>query len=187
MSNRRLATLLILAPLVLPSAGLGHIRLAGQFAMTGRITAADAVPTERVGETVSRTWDFLAPCPQGQCLTEGLVRSRAVGGDTTTLRRSKITVFSRWRGQGSFSAPLRCGAHVDPLGERVFFRITVQITAAAVVVGATVATAVKATYESYRRTNRTRCVGVLGHDAAVYTGKLVTPVPAPPAPTPAPG
>jgi hypothetical protein len=196
MFNRRLATLLVLAPLALPSAALAaapaplaHIRLAGEFTMTGRITAARGVAGEHVGETVARTWNFLAPCPAGQCLTEKLVRSRAVGGDKTLLRR-KFTVFGRWTGAGSFFAPLMCGSRVEPLGERVFFRITVQITGETLVDGMPVATSVKASYKSYRRTNRTSCVFPLGRDAAVYTGTLVTPPPAPtpvpPAPTPAP-
>lgn len=193
MSNRRLATLLVLAPLALPGGALAHIRLAGQFTMTGRITVARAVPGEYVGETFARTWNFAAPCPTGQCQTESLIRPRVSGVDTLTLRR-RPTVFSRWTGQGSFYAPLMCGSQVYPRGERVFFRIKVQITGAMLVSGVPVANSVKASYESYRRTNRTRCVSALGRDAAVYTGTLVMPTPPPPpvattptAPTPAPG
>lgn len=194
MVNRRLATVLILAPLAplaLPAPALVHIRLAGEFVMTGRITAAHAVRGEHKGERVTRTWDFFAPCPAGQCRTEGLVRSRATGGDKTLLHR-KFRVFSHWTGTGSFFAPLMCGSRVYPLGERVFFRITVRITGATVVDGVTLATSVKASYKSYRRTNRTRCVSALGHDAAVYTGRLVMAppppaAPVPPAPTSAPG
>jgi hypothetical protein len=183
--NRRLATLLVLAPLILPSLAVAHIRLAGAFTMTGRITAAHAVAGEHVGETVTRTWTFLPTCPAGQCLIEGLERSRAVGVDTTRLRRRSISVLNAWTGEGSFFAPLMCGSRLYPRGERVFFRITVRITGSTLVAGAPVATAVRASYKSYRRTNRTRCVLPAGHDAAVYTGTLLTP-PAQPVPTPAP-
>jgi hypothetical protein len=184
--NRRLAALLVLIPLALPGLAAAHIRLAGEFVMTGRVTAAHAVPGEHVGEQVVRGWEFVAPCPAGQCRTEQLVRSRSTGGDKTVLHR-RTGVFSQWTGKGSFFAPLKCGSRIYHLGERVFFKITVRITGAAVVDGVSVATSVKASYESYRRTNRTRCVGALGHDAAVYSGKLVMPASVPPAPTPAPG
>jgi hypothetical protein len=189
VSNRRLATLLVLVPLAVPSVALAHTRLAGEFIMTGRITAAHSVAGEHVGETVKRTWTFLATCPIGQCLTETVVRSRAVGGDRTLMSRPKLSEFNRWTGEGSFFAPLMCGSRVYPLGERVFFRIMVQVTGEALVSGLPVATAVRATYRSYRRTNQTRCVFPLGNDAAVYTGTPVTPViptPTPPAPPPAP-
>jgi hypothetical protein len=126
----------------------------------------------------------LALCPAGQCLTEQVVRTRAVGGDKTMLRR-KLSEFGRWTGKGSFFAPLMCASRVYPFGERVFFKLTVRITGATVVNGANVATSVAASYDNYRRVNRTRCVPALGHDAAVYTGNLVTPTPAP-IPTPPP-
>jgi hypothetical protein len=184
--TRRLAALLVLVPLALPGFAAAHIRLAGEFVMKGRVTAAHAVPGEHVGEHVTRSWEFVAPCLAGQCRTERLVRSRATGGDKTVLHR-RTGVFSHWTGKGSFFAPLKCGLRIYRLGERVFFKITVRITGAAVVDGTLVAISVKASYESYRRTNRTRCVGALGHDAAVYTGKLVMAAPVPPAPTPAPG
>jgi hypothetical protein len=186
MSNRRLATVLVLvlAPLALPVPANAHIRLVGQFAMTGRITAAHAVTGEYVGQIVTRSWNFLAPCPAGQCQTEELVRSRATGGDKTMLHR-KAGVFSQWSGQGSFFAPLICNSRVYPLGERVFFKIQVRITAATTVNGAPVATSVAARYTNVKRMNRTPCVVALGHDAAVYTGTLLPPPP-PPAPTPPP-
>ncbi|HEY5316332.1 MAG TPA: hypothetical protein VIJ20_00015 [Solirubrobacteraceae bacterium] len=188
MSSRRLAAVAVLATLgalALPATALAHTRLAGAFAMTGRITAARGVMGEHVGEAVSRTWVFGAPCPAGQCLIESLVRSQATGQDRVTLRRPGILVLDRWVGMGSFFAPLRCGSRVYPRGERVFFTIRVRITVVAVLGGAPAATGISASYTSYRRTNRTRCVPDLGRDAAVYTGTLITPTP--PAPTPAPG
>jgi hypothetical protein len=184
----RVATLVALFALAVPGSALARIRLAGAFAMTGRITSAHAVPGEHAGEKVTRAWAFQPLCPARQCRTEELVRSRATGEDKLRLHRP-ARVFGHWTGQGSFFAPLRCGRRVYPRGERVFFTIKVRITGATVVDGVLLATSLKATYKSYRRTNRTRCVAALGHDAAVYTGTL-TPAPypiAPPTPTPAPG
>ena len=178
--------LLTVAALVLPASALAHIRLQGVFAMKGRVTVAHDVPGEHVGESVTRLWAFFAPCRVGQCITEKLARARAVGEDKVTLRR-KRRLFSRWLGIGSFYAPLRCGSQIYKRGERVWFRLKVQISSAETVNGAAVATTLKATYTDYRRTNRTRCVAVLGHDAAVYTGTLITPAPVQAAPTTAPG
>jgi hypothetical protein len=185
--NRRLAALLVFAPFAFPAAAHVHFRLVGEFVMSGRITAAHAVPGEHVGEHVTRTWTFVAPCPTGQCSTEKLVRARETGQDKVTLMRPKAGVYSHWVGRGSFYAPLMCGSKVYPRGERAFFEIKVRILRAPLINGMQNATVIKASYSSYRRTNRTRCVSALGHDAAVYMGTLVMPAPAPPAPTPAPG
>jgi hypothetical protein len=135
------------------------------------VIVARDVPGEYVGEPVTRIWSFLAPCPFGQCVTEQLMRARAVGGDVVTLVRDR-GMFSHWVGSGTFYAPLQCGSRIYPRGERVSFTIKVRISAVALVNGAPVATAVKAGYSDTRRTNTTRCVAALGHDAAVYTGQL---------------
>jgi hypothetical protein len=172
--DRRFAALLALVPLALPVPGLPHTRLQGQFTMTGRITSARDVPGEYVGELVTRSWTFVAPCPAGQCATEKLVRSRAAGRDAITLKR-KGGVFDQWVGKGSFYAPLQCGARIYRRGERVWFTIAVGISGVAAVNGMPVATTVTARYSDYKRTNQTRCVAALGHDAAVYTGTLVNP------------
>lgn len=189
--RRWLAALVVFAPLALPAPALAHFRLAGEFVMTGRITVAHAVPGEHVGERVTRVWSFSAPCPVGQCRREKLVRSRAIGKDKVTLKRPKVRVYSHWVGKGTFYAPLKCGSRVYPRGERVYFKVKVRITRAALVNGQQFATVIQARYTNYKRTNRTRCVAALGRDAAVYTGTLVMPVPpaptpVPPAPTPVP-
>jgi hypothetical protein len=184
MPLRRLVALLVVSFLALPASALAHIRLTGQFTMTGRITVAHDVPGEHVGEPVTRLWTFVAPCPAGQCLTEKLVRDRAMGEDTETLAH-RFGTFNHWAGTGSFYAPLRCGSRIYRRGERVWFRITVRIATVAIVNAEPFATSVTATYTNYRRTNRTRCVAALGHDAAVYTGTQVTPAPVTPAPEPA--
>lgn len=197
MRVRRLAAVLMLTPFALPAPApaqirrlpaqaIAHIRLSGQFTMSGRITVARDVPGEQAGQSVARIWNFIAPCPAGQCVSETLVRARATGQDTLMLKRRR-GVFSRWVGQGSFYAPLGCRSRVYARGERVWFTISVQITGASIIDDALVATSVRASYKNYRRTNRTPCVAALGHDAAVYTGTLIMPAPPPPAPTPAPG
>ncbi len=151
----------------------GQARLSGSFGLSGKITVARLVPGERVGQTVTRTWGLHADCPTGACATETLVRQRAGGRDTVTLRRRSPGYYV---GTGSFFAPLRCGAHVWRRGALVPFTITVRVTAAVVYNGA-LATAISATYTNTRRTNRTPCVAVLGHDAAIYQGGLL---PSPP-------
>ncbi len=185
MSARPFASLLVLVPLALPAPAPPHIRLDGEFKMTGRVTVAHDVPGEHAGERVTRRWEFMAPCPEGQCTIERLIRSRAAGQDKVKLKR-KRRVFSHWVGKGSFYAPIRCGSRIYKRGERVRFTIKVRITGVTMVDGAPVATSVKASYASYRRTNRTRCFAVLGHDAAAYTGTLITPAPVQSAPIPAP-
>jgi hypothetical protein len=147
----------------------GQARLSGSFGLTGTVTVARLVPGERVGQTVSRTWGFHADCPTGACATETLVRPRAGGRDTVTLRRRAPGYYV---GTGSFFAPLRCGAHVWGRGALVPFTITVRITAAVVYKGA-LATAISATYTNTHRINRTPCFAVLGHDAAAYQGGLL--------------
>lgn len=152
--------------------------------MAGRVTVAHGIPGERVGQAVARMWNFLASCPAGQCRVETLVRARAGGTDSITLRR-RPGGLSQWVGTGSFYAPLRCGSRVYRRGERVSFTISVQITGETIVNGTPLATSVRAGYRSDRRTNRTRCVAALGRDAAAYTGTPTTPVQ--PVPTPGPG
>jgi hypothetical protein len=166
-----LALILVAVPVAVAEPVPVHTRLAGQFAMTGHITAARGVPGEHVGEAVTRTWSFVAPCPAGQCSSEQLMRMRATGVDVVILRRDH-GMFGHWIGRGSFLAPLKCAGRVDPTGERVFFTVAVRITAVQIVAGAPLASAIFARYSSYKRTNRTRCVSALGRDAAVYTGAL---------------
>ena len=87
----------------------------------------------------------------------------ATGTDTLTLQQTATDTYA---GSGTFFAPLRCAGRVYPHGQEVPFRITVHITA----VTGDVASTISATYVNRSRINLTRCVGVLGHDAARYTG-----------------
>ena len=144
-------------------------RLQGSFQLAGRVTAAQAVRGERVGQSVSRVWSFTSSCPSGQCAKVALVRSRPGGSDSLVLHR---TAPGRYGGSGSFFLPLRCAGRVYPQGEKVPFTVTVRITLAVPFGSENVATRVSATYVNRRRINRTPCVGVLGHDAASYHGHI---------------
>jgi hypothetical protein len=144
-------------------------RLDGMFLMAGRVSAATRIPGERVGQTVLRTWTFIAPCPVGTCSRAVLVRTRGSGHDTLTLRRRSPGSYT---GSGHFYAPLRCGTKTYPRGALVPFTITVRITAATPGSHPT-ATRLGASYTNRSRTNLTRCFSVLGHDAADYHGHLL--------------
>ena len=153
-----------------PAASPAAARLAGPFALTGRVTVATNVPGEHAGQRVQRRWTFTPLCPAGACRRVALLRTRASGEDQLILH---ATAPGAYAGNGSFTAPLRCGRQTYGEGERVPFKITVRVTEAAVLGGVAIATRVRATYTNTSRINLTRCVGVLGHDAATYQGQLV--------------
>ena len=152
-----------------PAPPFPEARLQGSFELAGRVTAANAVRGEHVGQTVARVWSFSSTCPSGQCARVALVRSRAAGSDSMVLSR---TGPGRYRGTGSFFLPLRCAGRVYAQGEQVPFTISVQITLEVPFGSGAVATRVSATYINRRRVNRTPCVAALGHDAASYHGHL---------------
>jgi hypothetical protein len=143
-------------------------RLDGSFQMTGRVTVADHVRGERVGELVHRTWAFTPLCATGPCAQVRLVRSRATGADTLILTQSSPGHFA---GSGRFFAPLKCAGTVYPSGVEIPFRVTVGVTETATAAdGTVVATGVDATYVNTSRLNLTPCVFVPGHDSARYSG-----------------
>jgi hypothetical protein len=154
-------------------------RLEGEFKMSGKITAALHVPGEHRGKRVVRLWVFTPRCASGVCSKVTLVRTSGHGRDRLVLRRRKPGYYT---GSGVFDAPIRCGGKTYKRGSAVPFVITVRITGATVSGGATVATALKATYRSRARANRTPCVKLPQRDAATYRGKLVTLTPPPGAP-----
>ncbi|MBV9466856.1 MAG: hypothetical protein JO169_12180 [Solirubrobacterales bacterium] len=154
-------------------------RLEGTFLLSGRVTTANNVSGEHVGERVARTWAFIPRCRISVCNSLVLLRARASGQDKLILRRRGPAYYA---GGGSFDAPLRCGKHDYKHGELVPFTITVRVTAAALAGGVAVASQVRATYISRARFNLTPCVTAPASDAAVYQGQLL---PGPP-PTPAP-
>lgn len=177
-----------LGPLLAPASGAapgsastakgGFGRLGGTFEMRGRITEANGPPGEHVGEHIRRTWYFTPKCPTGQCSQVGLRRRRGeVNNQRLTLALDSRGHYS---GRSYFFAPLRCGGTTYPLGEQVYFEVDVQITRATWVQHRLFATSLNASYQTRREVNRTRCVGALGGDAAVYSGHRTSPLPTPP-------
>jgi hypothetical protein len=145
--------------------------LTGTFALTGRITAAVHVSGEHVGQQVSRTWTFTPACSSSPCTQVSLLRSRAAGTDAVTLHLNATGTYS---GTGSFYAPLTCNGHLNPQGERVPFLLAVRVTATRQTSTGAIASAISATYTNRKRVNRTKCVALPSHDAAVYTGTLTS-------------
>ncbi len=147
-------------------------RLAGTFQMTGRVTAAHDVPGEHVGEMVQRTWTFTPLCVSGSCAQVRVFRGRASATDTLILTQTSPGHYS---GPGRFFAPLKCAGTVYSMGEEVPFQLKLQITATTTAPDGTVlAQQISATYVNKSRLNLTRCVIVLGHDSARYTGTDTT-------------
>jgi hypothetical protein len=147
-------------------------RLAGTFQMTGRVTAARDVRGEHVGETVQRTWTFTPLCATGPCSQVRLFRGRANATDTLILNETSAGHYS---GTGRFFAPLKCAGTVYSEGEEIPFGIKLTVTATTTAADGTVlAQQINATYVNKTRLNLTRCVIVLGHDSARYTGTDVT-------------
>jgi hypothetical protein len=147
-------------------------RLAGTFQMTGRVTAARYVRGEHVGETVQRTWTFTPLCASGPCAQVRLFRGRANATDTLVLTQ---TSPGHYAGTGQFFAPLKCAGTVFSMGEEVPYELTLTIRATTTAPDGTVlAQQISATYVNKSRLNLTRCVIVLGHDSARYTGTDTT-------------
>jgi hypothetical protein len=171
---------LLCAAAVAPPAGdaasvnplLAAARLTGKFQLAGRITVATRVRGERAGQTFMRTWKFTPHCSTGACGRVTLVRRRAGGSDTLTLRRRSPAYYT---GASSFYVPLRCGSTTYRHGELASFSITVRIDGAArdLASGNVLATHVTATYNNSSRRNLTPCVDFPGRDAARYHGHAV--------------
>ncbi len=156
-----------------PAPPVGAALLTGQFLLAGRVTVAHNIKGEHVGDRALRTWTFKPTCQTGACATVELVRQRGAHlSDTVILH---LLGPGQYGGSGLFYAPLRCAGHTYARGESVPFTIGLQVTAAALIFGADVATRITATYENRTRTNLTRCVHVPGHDAATYHGHLLPP------------
>jgi hypothetical protein len=152
-------------------------RVQGSFTMHGRVTVAHNLPGVRRGQRVTRTWILTAGCSARFCPTLSLVRYRGRGLDRIVLRRRGRGLYV---GSGVFYVPVRCGARLYRHGGKVPFTIVLRVARAQVVQAVSFATALTATYTNPGRLNLTPCAGFLGHDAASYTGRLRSGVPAPP-------
>jgi hypothetical protein len=146
-------------------------RLEGAFEMLGKVTVAQNITGERRGQKGKRLWTFTSRCAAGQCSTVRLIRHRAGGVDRLMLKRRAAGYYT---GTGLFYAPLSCASHTVRRGESVPFTITVRIRGAAIEGGVDVASELTATYTNRSRKNLTQCVAIPGHDAARYSGKLIS-------------
>jgi PKD domain len=160
----------------------GSIRLEGSFAMSGTLTAVDNVYGEHRGEHVRRTWSFLPRCATGPCDRVTLRRRRSGRHilDVVGLARRGPSLYV---GSGRFWIALTCAGAIVRHGGLATETITVRITGTATVGTTRVATRLRATYTNPKRTNLTRCPGGIGHDAASYHGRRITPLPGPPTPS----
>jgi hypothetical protein len=166
--SARLAAASVMAILAFAGSASGQTTdalLSGTFQMSGRVTVAQNVRGERVGQVVTRRWTFTPQCATAPCASVQLVRGRASGTDTLTLQQTRTGAYA---GSGLFYAPLRCSGRIYPRGQQIPFRITVRVTAT----NGTTATAISASYVNRKRINLTPCIGVLGHDSAHYVGLL---------------
>jgi hypothetical protein len=177
----------LLSALVLIASGTGtaaarrysDARLQGSFTMRGTVTFVDNVYGEHRGQHVVHTWKFFPQCRSGSCRRVWLVRRRGSRNrlDVMMLHRRGPGVYS---GNGRFWIPLLCAGRIVKYGGVAPETITVRITQTHTVGTTRFATAVSATYNNPLRINQTRCPGGIGHDAARYSGRLASPLPAPP-------
>jgi hypothetical protein len=91
------------------------------------------------------------------------------GLDGTILRRRSASLYS---GTGTFSLAVSCGGRRYPTGLGVPYTIGVRVTATQATAQGVLVTAIRATYVSRSRTNRTPCVIPPAHEAVRYTGRL---------------
>jgi hypothetical protein len=173
---RRLAaavgvSFLLSAVVAASASGATAARLRGTFTMQGRITVADHVRGEHVGQHVRRSWTFYPHCKHGACKHVVLKRRRSVRGllDTVTLNRQSPGVYSGW---GHFWMALQCNGRVVYHSGVAAERITVRITHAARAGRTRYATVISASYFNPYRHQYTKCPGVIGHDSATYAGHL---------------
>lgn len=148
-------------------------RLQGTFAMTGRITSVGNVYGEHVGQRVVHSWTFSPWCAVGACRAVTLYRHRSRRGvlNVLVLKRRAPGLYV---GHGRFWLALDCAGRVMAHGGLATERIVVRITRTERVGQRRFATALRASYVNPSRVNLTRCPGGLGHDAARYTGRLMS-------------
>jgi len=146
--------------------------------MKGKITRADGVRDEHVGQRVKRTWSFNSKCDGGACAKVVLHKRRGGGHvDKLTLHRASPGVYS---GKGRFYFPIRCAGIVDNRGGEVRFKVTVHVNGTRSIQGKPFASKLSAKYENPKRINHTECTGQgLGNDGASYKSSAPT-LPGPP-------
>lgn len=154
-------------------------RVAGAFQMQARVTEAVNVRGEHLGQRLRRDWT-IAPrgCEGSVCARLSVRRQRSAGlQETLTLKRTGIGAYA---GSSSFYAPLRCRGRTYRHGMRVPYRITLAIVGTETVQAIMFARRIIATYTNLRRFDTTPCSLAPSHDAALYTGTALSPLPTPP-------
>jgi PKD repeat protein len=128
---------------------------------------------------VQRAWTFFPGCAAGACKRVTLARRRSSRHlvDVLVLQRRGRGLYA---GTGHFWVALLCAGQAVPHGGLAAETVTVRITHTVLVGTTRFATALRATYNNPSRTNLTRCPGGIGRDAAVYSGRLASPLPGPP-------
>lgn len=154
-------------------------RATGTFEMLARVTAAENVPEEHVGQLLRRRW-LISPqsCAGSVCQALELDRERSAGIDET-LTLSRVAAGT-YVGASSFYVALRCKHRTYPHGSLAPYRITLTVSSAVTVQGIAFARTIAATYENFKRSDSTPCVLDRSHDAARYTGSATSAIPSPP-------
>ncbi len=155
-------------------------RVAGTFQMQARVTEAVNVRGEHRGQRLRREWTITPGGCQGSvCARLQVLRQRSAGvQETLTLKRTGVGAYA---GSSFFYAPLRCRGKTFQHGMRVPYRITLAIVGAETVQAIMFARQITATYINLRRIDTTPCSLAPSHDAALYTGAALSPLPTPPA------
>jgi hypothetical protein len=155
-------------------------RVAGAFQMQARVNEAVNVRGEHRGMHLRREWTITpGGCVGSVCARLSVRRQRSAGmQETLTLKRTGVGAYA---GDSSFYAPLRCRGRTYRHGMRVPYRITLTIVGAETVQAIMFARRIAATYTNLRRVDTTPCSLAPSHDAALYTGAALSPLPTPPA------
>jgi len=159
------------------SAGRIDARIVGHFLMHGRITTAVNVRGERPGQQITRHWTMNdSACSGSDCRRVKLRRQRSDHiHNTLTLHRRGAGEYT---GRSTFYAGLECANTDYKHGALVPYKIRVRVLAAEAIGTVDYATKIAATYTNRSRTDLTACPLGPSHDAATYTGVLISqPVP----------
>jgi hypothetical protein len=165
-----------------PPYSVGDAEVRGTFAMRGVITDAVNVAGERPGEQVRRTWHVHPTgCVASACDRLQVVRNRGtVRNSYVVLRR---VAPGSYQGSGVFWVGLRCLGRRYSLGSRAPYTIALQVTQRRLIGSVWYATRVHASYTNLSRTDGTPCPLDGASDAARYSGRLSSRLPAPPVTT----
>ncbi len=162
-----------------PPYSVGDALIRGTFVMRGVITHAVNVAGERPGERVRRKWDIHpVGCVDSACTRLQVVRNRGAVRDSYVVLQ-RVGAGS-YEGSGAFWVGLSCLGRRYSLGSRAPYTVDLQVTQRRLIGSVWYATRVHATYTNLSRTDGTPCPLDGASDAASYSGKLSSRLPAPP-------